>query len=244
MVVLLAATACGGASAPGSTGDERPGPVTVFAAASLTEAFTDVRGALGADGLDVTYSFAGSGALVQQVRQGAPADVVATADAASMQSLVDAGLVDAPVTFARNQLEILVAPGNPKRVTALVDLARDDITFVTEDDSVPAGRYATAALAAAGVDTHPASREASVKAAVAKVTSGEADATIAYVTDVQAAGAKGAGVAIPPDQNQVANYPIAVVKASAHRAAATAFVEAVVHEPGQAALRARGFLAP
>src|SRR5581483_8511227 len=107
----------------------------------------------------------------------------------SMQKLVTAGLVEAPVTFARNKLEILVAPGNPKHVTGLADLAK--VTFVTEDDTVPAGTYAAQALAKAGVAVHPVSKEADVKSAVAKVTNGEADATIVYVTDVKAAGAKG-----------------------------------------------------
>ena len=220
--------------------------MTVFAAASLTEAFTDVGTALGAGdpGLSVTYSFAGSGALVTQVQQGAPADVVATADTASMARLVDAGLVETPTTFARNQLQILVAPGNPLGIASLADLARPDLKVVLGDETVPAGRYAAQALQAAGVTVAPVSKEADVKAAVAKVTLGEADATIVYVTDVIAAGAKGQGVAIPDAQNVVAEYPIAVVKATGNHAGAVAFVDAVVNGAGQDALRQRGFLPP
>ena len=171
----------------------------MFAAASLTEAFADVGTALGAGdpGLSVRYSFAGSGALVAQVQQGAPADVVATADTASMARLVDAGLVTTPTTFARNQLQILVAPGNPLAIASLADLARPDLKVVLGAETVPAGRYAAQALQAAGITVAPVSYEADVKAAVAKVTLGEADATIVYVTDVIAAGAKGQGVAIP-----------------------------------------------
>lgn len=217
--------------------------MTVFAAASLTEAFQDVQTTLKVQdpALSITYSFAGSGTLATQIQQGAPADVVATADTATMQKLVDAGLVDPPVPFAKNSLEMLVAPGNPKRITALADLSRPDLKLVLGDDTVPAGKYAAQALQAAGVTAHPVSKEVDVKAAVAKVTSGEADATIVYVTDVEAAGPKGQGVAIPDSQNVVADYPIAVVKATHDRTAAAAFVDAVVHGPGQDALRGRGF---
>ncbi len=218
--------------------------MTVFAAASLTEAFTDIGTALGAGdpGLSVTYSFAGSGALVTQVQQGAPADVVATADTASMARLVDAGLVETPTTFARNQLQILVGPGNPLGIASLADLARPDLKVVLGDETVPAGKYAAQALQGAGVTVAPVSYEADVKAAVAKVTLGEADATIVYVTDVVAAGARGRGVAIPDAQNVVAEYPIAVVKATGNHAGAVAFVDAVVRGAGQDALRQRGFL--
>jgi len=251
LAVALAASACGfvprtatDASARG-TGVER---VTVLAAASLTEAFGDLRADLKADltaaetGPDITYSFAGSGTLVAQIEQGAPADVIATADAASMRKLADAGLVEPSMTFARNKLEVLVEPGNPKSIAGLADLSRADIKLVLGDESVPAGRYAAQALAAAGVHVKPVSKEADVKAAVAKVAGGEADVTLVYVSDVMAAGARAQGIEIPDAQNVVAEYPIAVVKASRHRAAATAFVDAVVHGPGQEALRNRGFL--
>lgn len=230
-------------SAPGTT---TSGTVLVFAAASLTEAFTDERETLKTEqpALSITNNFAGSGALVTQIQQGAPADVIATADTASMQKLIDADLVEAPVTFAANRLEILVAPGNPLHVNSLSDLARPDITFVTEDESVPAGKYATQALSAAGVHVSPVSKEADVKSAVAKVTSGEADATIVYQTDVTAAATKGTGVSIPEDQNVIATYPIAIVKASGNRAAAAAYVDAIVHGSGRQALADRGFLPP
>src|SRR5581483_9851786 len=101
--------------------------------------------------LTVTYSFAGSQALVTQIQQGAPADVFASADQKSMQKLVDAGLVDAPRVFARNKLEIVVAPGNPKHITGLADLAQPGLVVVLEDPSVPAGAYSRQALQKAGV---------------------------------------------------------------------------------------------
>lgn len=222
------------------------GALTVLAAASLTEAFSDEQQTLGTEvpGLSITFSFAGSGALVAQIRQGAPADVVATADASSMTMLTDAGLVEAPMTFARNRLQMLVGPGNPKGVKGLADLARPDLKVVLEDESVPAGRYAVQALQRAGVAVRPVSREADVKGAVSKVVTGEADAAIVYATDVNAAGAKAQGVEIPDVQNIVAEYPVAIVKATSHRAAASAFVDAIVAGSGQAALRGRGFLPP
>jgi molybdate transport system substrate-binding protein len=243
-VALLTVTAC---SSDGKASSSSPdASITVFAAASLTEPFTDLQTSLQGSGgaPSVTYSFGGSGALVTQVQQGAPADVIATADTASMQKLVDAGLVEAPVTFAENKLEILVAPGNPLRIHTLADLARIDVLIVTTEETVPAGKYAAQILGAAGVTVDFVSKEPDVKSAVAKVTNGEADATIAYVTDVLAAGSKAEGVEIPDAQNVVAEYPIAIVKATKHRAAAAAFVDAVVKGEGQAVLRERGFLSP
>jgi molybdate transport system substrate-binding protein len=236
LVALLASSACGSdhkaASARAS--------VTVFAAASLTESFGDLQVALDASdpGLSITYSFGGSGSLVTQVQQGAPADVVATADPASMTKLVDA-----PTTFARNKLEILVAPGNPMHINTLADLARIDVLVVLGEDTVPAGKYAAQVLSSAGVEVDPVSKEPDVKSAVSKVTSGEADATVVYVTDVRAAGSKAEGVEIPDAQNVVAEYPIAIVKGSPHRDAAAAFVDAVVKGRGQAVLHEHGFLA-
>ena len=246
VVVLLSVlgAGCGSAGRSGSGGAS--GSVTVFAAASLTEAFTDTQAALKTKDRDlrITFSFAGSGALVAQIQQGAPADVIATADLDTMKKLSDAGLVESPVTFARNKLEILVAPGNPKHIAGLSDLGRRDITFVTEDAAVPAGKYSAQALAAAGVTVAPVSKEPDVKSAVAKVTGGEADATIVYVTDVNAAGNKGEGVVIPDGQNVMAQYPVAIVKATKHHAAAAAFVAALLKGSGQAALAKRGFLGP
>jgi len=217
---------------PGPT-KRSAGVVSVFAAASLTESFGDLQASL-----------AGSGALIASIRQGAPADVVATADTASMELLVDAGLVESPITFATNRLEILVAPRNPRGVGGLSDLSRPDLKVVVVDEDVPAGRYTAQALRTAGVTVRPVSKEVDVKAAASKVTTGEADATIVYASDVQAAGSAGRGVEIPERLNVVAEYPIAVVKATRNPAAADAFVRAVVDERGQTALRRHGFLPP
>ncbi|HVF13728.1 MAG TPA: molybdate ABC transporter substrate-binding protein [Acidimicrobiales bacterium] len=241
---VLSSAACGSDGRSAATSAQPSGSLTVFAAASLTEAFNDHAATLEASHpkLAIKFSFAGSGGLVTQVEQGAPADVIATADAASMKRLTDAWLVEAPTTFARNKLEILVAPGNPLAITGLADLARDDVKLVLGDESVPVGRFSAQALRAAGVTTNPVSREGDVKAVVAKVTLGEADVAIVYATDVIAAGAKGQGVVIPDDQNVIAHYPIAIVKTTGNRSAAAAFVEEMVRGRGQDALRGRGFL--
>ena len=218
--------------------DQPEQSATVFAAASLTEPFTALEKALD---FPVAYSFGGSGALVTQIQQGAPADVIATADLAPLQQLRDRGLIEAPTTFALNRLQIMVERGNPKNIRSLADLARTDVVFVTEDESVPAGKYSAQMLKAAGVTVNPKSKELDVKAAAAKVIGGEADATIVYVTDVKAAGAAAEGVAIPEAQNIVARYGVAVVKASTHREAARRFIAAVASKAGQRILHSHGF---
>jgi molybdate transport system substrate-binding protein len=253
---VVAATAvaagCGSSSAGSATpsssaaASKLTGPLTVLAAASLTEAFRDTKASLEKEysGLAITYSFAGSQQLVSQIQSGAPADVVATADTASMNTLASAALVDFPTVFAHNKLEIVVAPGNPKAVKGLTDLARPDLIVVLEDPSVPAGKFARQALQKANVTVNPRSLELDVKSELQKVVMGEADAGIVYVTDVTAAGATITGVPIPDEQNVIATYPIAVVKASTHAAAAKAFVDEIVSGEGQKALQKRGFLGP
>lgn len=248
-----AAAGCGLGSGGGGGAPSGPSPasalsghhLTVLAAASLSGAFSTGEKALerSAPGFSAAISFAGSQQLVSQVEAGAPADVVATADMASMERLVAAGLVEAPVPFARNRLEIVVATGNPKGVRGLADLARPDLITVLCDPAVPAGRYGRQALERAHVTVAPRSLELDVEAALDKVRGGEADAAIVYATDVTAAGGAVTGVAIPDAQNVVASYPIAVVRSTSDRAAAEAFVEEVVGGRIAAVLRARGFLA-
>lgn len=229
---LLCAALLGGCAA--SSGHR----LTVLAAASLAEAFGDFDA-----GGPVTYSFAGSQQLAAQVEAGAPADVIATADDASMDRLVRAGLVEAPRTFARNRLAIAVAPGNPDRVTALADLGRPGLRVALADPSVPAGRYAGQALARAGVTVRPVSLELDVKAVVARVASGEASAGIVYATDVR--GAPGVeGIEIPDAANVAASYPVAVVRAGRDAVAARAFVDRLLGRPGRDALAGRGFDLP
>ena len=224
-----------------SSGGE-PREISVFAASSLTDAFTQ----LGEDftaahpGVTVTFNFAGSNDLVTQLQQGAPADVLATADTKSMEAAGD--LAGAPQAFAGNKLVIAVAPGNPEHITGLADLAREDLKVVLAAPEVPAGKYAEEVLAGAGVTVEPVSLEVSVKGVVTKVSLGEADAGIVYATDVDAAQDKLDGVAIPDDVNVIATYPIAALAASEHPEDAQAFVDLVLSAEGQKVLADYGFL--
>lgn len=222
------------------------GPLTVFAAASLTGAFSSAKVTLDAanPGLTLNYNFAGSNTLAAQIQQGAPADVFASADAKNMDRLVAAGLVETPVTFARNKLEIAVAPGNPKHITGLADLGKPGVTVVLEAVGVPAGDYTRSVLASRHMTVTPRSLETDVKSALAKVTSGEADATVVYVTDVKAAGSAVTGVTVPDALQPSITYPIAVVRATKNQAAARAFVNSAVSGDVQKALEAAGFLPP
>ena len=234
-------------SAPRSSGMAAAitGSLTVSAASSLTGAFNDAKPKLTAKnpGLNLTYNFAGSNALVAQIQQGAPADVFASADQKNMQTLVTAGLVDAPVTFARNKLQIAVAAANPKGITGLADLAKPGVTVVLEAVGVPAGDYTRQVLAAKRITVTPRSLETDVKSALAKVTAGEADATVVYVTDVVAAGATVKGVNLADADQPDISYPIAVVKATGNHAAAQAFVDSAVSGEVQKSLEAAGFFA-
>ena len=195
--------------------------------------------------LSLTYNFAGTQQLVQQIQSGAPADVIASADEKNMQTLIDAGLVETPKVFAKNKLEIAVAPDNPKHIQSLADVEKSGVVLVLADPSVPAGKYALQAFDNAGLPApKPKSLELDVKATLAKLTSGEADAVVVYVTDVKAAGDKVQGVEIPADQNVIATYPIAALKDSKHLAAAEAFVNEIAGGGGRQVLAARGFLPP
>lgn len=246
VVALLAALALavGACGAAADAGGQRSRELSVFAAASLTDAFTQLGGDFTAAHPDVkvTFNFAGSNDLATQLQQGAPGDVLATADTKNMDAAGD--LVGAPHAFAGNKLVIAVAPGNPEGITGLADLARTDLKVVLAAPEVPAGKYAEEALAKAGVAVAPVSLEVSVKGVVTKVSLGEADAGVVYVTDVAAAGGKLDGIAIPEGQNVRATYPIAAVAASAHPDDAKAFVDLVLSPDGQKVLADAGFSLP
>jgi molybdate transport system substrate-binding protein len=223
------------------------GTVTVFAAASLTDAFTEVAEAFeeANPDADVALNFAASSALARQVEEGAPADVFASADEANMARVVDAGAIRGePVVFATNSLQIIVAPGNPEGITGLADLADPDLVYVTAAPEVPIGTYAAQALEEAGVTASPSSLESDVRAVVTKVTSGEADAGIVYATDVTAAGDAADGVDVPAEFDVVATYPAAVTVEADDPAAAEAWIAFLTGEQGQAILASHGFGAP
>ena len=242
--VALVLAGCGGddESSGGSSG--APGELKVFAAASLTAAFTELgQGFTAANGgTEVNFNFAGSQALATQIQQAAPADVFASADTANMDKVKD--LVGTPQPFASNLLAIVVEKGNPKGIETLGDLASSDLKVVLAAEEVPAGKYAKQILDQAGVSVTPVSREDNVKAVVTKVSLGEADAGIVYVTDVTAGGDKVEGVDIPEQLNVLATYPIATVKASQARDQAQALLDLVLSAEGQQVLKGHGFLPP
>lgn len=223
------------------------GEVVVFAAASLTDAFTEIAEAFTDEHpeINVAFNFAASSQLVTQIGEGAPADVFASADLANMTKLTDAGNNGSePVVFARNLLTIIVGPGNPEDISGVADLANGDLDVVTCAAEVPCGKYASQLFANAGVSVTPASFEENVKAVVSKVTLGEADAGIVYETDVVAAGNDADGVAIPADINVLAEYPIAVTKQAGNPSGAQAFIDFVNSVRGQTILASYGFVAP
>ena len=242
--VALLLAGCGGDDEPSGGSPAAPGELTVFAAASLTAAFTELgqRFTAASGGAKVTFNFAGSQALATQIQQAAPADVFASADTPNMGKVKD--LVGTPQPFASNLLAIVVEKGNPRGVRTLGDLASSDLKVVLAAEEVPAGRYAKQVLDRAGVRVQPVSQEDNVKAVVTKVSLGEADAGIVYVTDVTAGGDKVEGVDIPEDQNVVATYPIATVKASRAQDPAQAFVDLVLSGEGQRVLKEHGFPPP
>lgn len=240
------------AIAAGGCGDDDDdassvGDVTVFAAASLTDAFTELGDAFSAahPGADVTFNFAASSELVTQIGEGAPADVFASADLADMAKLTEAGNhASEPVVFTTNRAQIIVERGNPRGITTVADLGRDDLVVVACAPEVPCGRYAQQILDKAGVTVTFASLEENVRAVVSKVTLGEADAGIVYATDVAGAGDAADGVDIPAAVNVVAEYPIVVIKDAPHPDAAQAFVDFVLSEPGRTILESHGFVPP
>jgi len=242
VAVGLVAASCG--SGDGGSDDSSGGNVTVFAAASLTAAFTELGDAFTAANPDVelTFNFAGSSDLVAQISDGAPVDVFASADLANMSKLADAGLAAGePATFATNTAEIVVEPGNPLGIAGVADLADSDLIVVLCAPEVPCGAYAEQVVANAGTTVTPSSYEENVKAVVTKVTLGEADAGIVYRTDVIAAGDAAQGVPIPDDINVVAEYPIALVSDAPNAAGAQAFIDFVLGPAGQKILAAYGF---
>lgn len=245
--LVTLATACGGGGTQGG-GAARPGPtgdVTVLAGASLTGAFTAIGKKVETryPGLKVKFSFGGSSTLVSQIQQGIQADVFASADQANMQKVVGAGLATGSSTvFVRNRLVIAVEAGNPKHISSVSDLSRPGTKVVTCAPAVPCGSYATAVFAKAGIKVTPVSQEQDVKSVVTKVSLGEADAGICYVTDVKSAGRGVEGVAIPEELNVTAEYPIVALRAAPNPEGADVFVRYVMSGDGQDLLASFGFV--
>jgi molybdate transport system substrate-binding protein len=259
VVAMLAG--CAGSAASDSSGSETrttptatatapalEGSITVFAAASLKQTFTDLAEQFEAEnpGTAVELTFAGSSDLVTQIIEGAPADVFASADEKNMAKLVDGDLIDAsaPVDFATNVLEIAVPPSNPAGIATFADLAAPGVKLVVCAPQVPCGSATVAVEQAAGVTLAPVSEESSVTDVLGKVASGEADAGLVYVTDVAAAGDSVKGIEFPESSGVVNTYPIAVVKDSKTADVAKAFVDFVTGKVGRGVLADAGFGTP
>ena len=255
-LALLVLPACGGEGPGAAVGAPAPatgvsnapsvsGNVSVFAAASLTGAFTEIGSAFEAanPGTRVVFNFGASSALAQQVLSGAPADVFAAASPATMQTVVDAGDAADPRVFVRNRLQIAVPADNPAGVTGLADLARPELTIALCAPKVPCGAAAQRAFAAAGLTAAPDTLEQDVKAALSKVVLGEVDAALVYRTDVLAAGDQARGIAFPEADRAVNDYPIATTTEAENTVAASAFVAFVLTD-GQRTLVDAGFDRP
>jgi molybdate transport system substrate-binding protein len=241
-VLILPLAACGSRN-DSSDGDT----IMVFAAASLKNTFTAIGAQFKTDnpGVSAEFNFAGSSDLVTQLTQGAQADVFASADTKNMDKATAAGLLDGnPVNFASNMLTIAVAPGNPKQIRSFQDLTKPGVSVVVCAPPVPCGSATQKVEQAVAVTLAPVSEESSVTDVLNKVTTGEADAGLVYVTDVRAAGDKVAAVPFAEAAGAVNTYPIAALTTSKDAELARKFIAAVTGEVGQKTLIAAGFAKP
>jgi molybdate transport system substrate-binding protein len=248
-LLLVGLTACGSGSGNNTSSSAAPagGSLTVYAAASLKKTFTDIGEQFKTDnpGWNVEFTFAGSSDLVTQLTQGAKADVFASADAKNMDKASTAGLVSGdPVNFASNTIVIVTAPGNPKKVASFADLARPDLSVVVCAPQVPCGSATEKVEQSTKVTLNPVSEESSVTDVLTKVTSGQADAGVVYVTDALGVGDKVTEVDFTESSAAVNTYPIAVLKSAADATAAKKFVDLVTSEAGQKILSQAGFAKP
>ncbi|MGH2705733.1 MAG: molybdate ABC transporter substrate-binding protein [Actinomycetota bacterium] len=241
---VLALPACGAPASPG-TGPRVGGRLTVFAASSLTDAFAAVGKALERrhPGLQVRFNVTGTPTLVAQIRDGAPADVIAAAEEDALRSLHSEGVLrEAPELFTSNHLTIIVQPGNPGGIHELADLARPGLLVALAAPDVPAGRLAREVFRRAGLTPPEASLEASARGVLAKVALGEVDAGVVFVTDARAGGDRVRSIAIPDSLRLVARYSIGIVREAPNPGGARAFVDAVTSTSGRRVLARFGFL--
>lgn len=253
--VGLLLAGCGSSSTPaapsgkpasGSGAAPVSGTVNVFAAASLKGTFTKLGQQFEAahPGVKVAFNFGPSSGLAAQITQGAPADVFASASTKNMGGIVTAGQATSARIFASNTMEIAVPPNNPARIKALGDVAKPGVKLALCQSAVPCGKTAAQVFVNARIPLAPVTQEVDVKAVLTKVTLGEVDAGVVYVTDVRAAGAKVKGIEIPANVNASTRYPIATLTKAPNKAAARAFTAYVLSARGAGVLTAAGFAKP
>lgn len=240
MSLALVTLACGSPTEPSRE------PVLVFAAASLTEAFENLADAFeGAHSdLSVELNFGGSSSLAQQILEGAPADVFASADTSNMDHLIEGGAGSNSSVLVLNSLQIAVPAGNPGEVSGLGDFALEDLLIGLCAEGVPCGNFARQALANAGVVAAVDTNEPDVRALLLKIEAGELDAGIVYSTDVLGAGDLVMGIEIPADVNVSATYQIATLTGAPNRPGADAFASFALSEAGREILAGHGFSLP
>ncbi|MDT7639665.1 MAG: molybdate transport system substrate-binding protein [Pseudonocardiales bacterium] len=247
---LVAGCGGGGASQSGGpSGSAAPGAatLTVSAAASLTDVFNQLGKTFESQnpGSTVRFNYGGSSDLAQQIVNGAPADVFAAANTSTMATVSKAGLVSGdPSVFVTNVLQIAVAPGDPKGIHTFADLTKPDLKVVVCAPQVPCGSAATQVEKATGVTLKPVSQEVDVRSALSKVSTGDADAALVYVTDVKSSKGKVEGVDFPEAAKALNQYPIAVLKNAPNADLAAKFVALVRGADGQQVLKNAGFGTP
>ncbi|WP_137810906.1 MULTISPECIES: molybdate ABC transporter substrate-binding protein [unclassified Gordonia (in: high G+C Gram-positive bacteria)] len=240
LLIVAGCSSAGGSDAGGSAAST----LDISAAASLKMTFTAIADEFEAqhDGVTVRLSFDGSSTLANQIQQGAPADVFASADEKNMRKLGD--LAIDPAVFATNTLVIVTAPGNPRGIRSFADLNKPDVTTVICQSAQPCGAATETVERNTGVTIDAASEEQSVSAVLTKVTTGQADAGVVYVTDARGAGDKVDTVTDPAFAAVVNSYPIAALAGAGDGELATQFVDLVLGADGQRILRDAGFGAP
>lgn len=243
LVIVTGLVACGSGESSGRGGEK----VTVFAAASLTEAFSEIGRQFEREnaGTEVEFSFGASSDLAGQIDQGAPAEVFASADEVNMQKVVESGMNgDEPVAFAGNVLEIVVPIGNPAEVSSLEDLSDEDLLVAVCDVEVPCGNAASRVFSKVGLEPAIDSYEPDVRAVLTKVELGEVDAGLVYHSDVLAAGDRIQPIRIPEAFEVVNRYPIVTIKGSGGTEGATDFIDLVLSDAGRSVLKRWGFREP
>lgn len=239
---------CGGGGGAGGEGSAAPSAeqrtLSVFAASSLTDVFTAMEAPFEAanPGVDVVFNFGASSDLAQQIVNAGGADVFAAASDATMKTVTDAGLAAAPEVFAQNRLQIAVAPGNPEGITGFADLANPELQVVVCAPQVPCGAAADKVEMATGITLTPVSEEQNVRAVLDRVESGNADAGLVYITDVNSAEGTVAGIDFPESSQAVTNYPIAVLNDAPQAELGQAWQALVTGTDGQQVLTDAGFV--